>query len=449
MVIFFCFLSAFFLWSVNILGLTSWSLNILFVIVWVFTILSCIKSKNTESALNIIMIYCMSVGVICCLIVEGGAYLSEIRMFGKLSGATIRVGFTALIFLLTTILITGILSKYLQPVNTMDKKINWSINILIQIIMFGSFLGLLFVYSKYGTPNSNGVDRFKYWSEIAPGWGRYLQFMLLQFSFLLGIKYTESKAKKYIVLLVISVSMQFIGGEKFTGPSLSILFFLIPILFYLQKDLISVISRPKIMITILVVLSVFMFSSYLSYSAIYGDSAQGIRYLVERVALQAQVWWAVDSASEIINPQLSLAWLLRYGFGLGLNEGNVNFGMYFLMQKITPSDVFLRFVDNGIRFTMGAPVNYNYFFGNVLGPIVAIFFGFWAGFGTWLLRNAILMKDLFYGFIVLKYYYFILQICIMSDWYYFLTAKFIVFTIFIAFYSLVLQRIIIKKWASA
>ncbi len=449
MVIFICFLSTFLIWSINILGLTSWSLNIIFVVVWFVTILTCIKSKNRESVLNIIMIYSMSVGVICCLIVEGGAYLSEIRVFGRLSGATVRVGFTALIFLLTTISITGILSKYLQPVNTMDKKINWSINMLMQLIIFCSFLGLLFVYAKYGTPNSNGVDRFKYWSDIAPAWGRYLQFLLLQFSFLLGIKYSESKAKKYIVLLMASVFMQFIGGEKFTGPTLSILFFLIPVLFYLQKDLISEILRPKIIIIILAVVSIFIFSSYLSYTAIYGDSAQGIRYLLERVALQAQVWWAVDLTSDIINPHLSLAWLLKNGFGLGLNEGNAIFGMYFLMQKITPSDVFLRFVDNGIRFTMGAPVNYNYFFGTVLGPVVAIFFGFWAGFGTWLLRNAILMKDLFYGFIVLKYYYFIIQICIMSDWYYFFTAKFMVFTIFIVFYSLVLQRIIIKKWKIA
>ncbi|QEO00818.1 hypothetical protein FZO55_08325 [Enterobacter kobei] len=167
----------------------------------------------------------MSVGIICCAIVESGAYLSEIRMFGKLSGATVRVGFTALAFLLSAILFTGALNKILQPTYTMDRVVNKTLNSAIQIIMIGSFIGLAFLYLRYGTPNSNGIDRFEYWDTVAPSWGRYLQFMLLQFSFLLGIKYTETKHKKYLTLLIASIFMQFIGGEKFTGPSLSILFF--------------------------------------------------------------------------------------------------------------------------------------------------------------------------------------------------------------------------------
>lgn len=432
----------------SILGIDSWALNIIFVILWIITILSYMKNKSKESVLNIIMIYIMSMGLVCCVVVESGAYLSEVRMFGTLTGATIRVGFTALAFLLSAILCTRVLSGYLQPVNAMDKRVNWSINTLMQIIILSSFAGLLYVYITYGTPNSNSVDRFVYWDNIAPAWGRYLQFMLLQFSFLLGIKFIESKSKKFLILLIASILMQFIGGEKFTGPSLSILFFLIPVLYSLKQNIISVFLRPQFFLLTLIVIAIFVLSTYLSYAAIYGNPSEGLRYLLERIALQAQVWWAVDSVSDTINPQLNLSWLLKNGFGVGLSEGNMIFGMYYLMQQITPSDVFSRFVENGVRFTMGAPVNYNYFFGTVLGPFAAILFGFVAGFGAWLMRNAIVMKDLFFAFIVVKYYYYIIQICIMSDWYYFFTAKFAIFTLFIVFYSLVLQRIIIKKWES-
>ncbi|EMP9723165.1 hypothetical protein RVY14_000438 [Enterobacter cloacae] len=444
MPIFIVFIISFSIWCLNILGIESWFLNITFMFSWFLIILLYIKNKKEESALNIIMIYSMSVGIICCAIVESGAYLSEIRMFGKLSGATVRVGFTALTFLLSAIIFTAILNKKIQPIYTMDRIVNKTLNSAIQLIMIGSFIGLAFLYIKYGTPNSNSIDRFEYWDTIAPSWGRYLQFMLLQFSFLLGIKYTETKHKKYVMLLIASIFMQFIGGEKFTGPSLSILFFMIPIMYHSRNDLVTLLFKPKILVFVLIVLMIFILSTYLSYSAIYGNSSDGIRYLLERIALQAQVWWAIDSVSEPVNPDLSLMWVLHNAFGVESDNGI--YGMYYLMQQITPSDVFNRFLENGVRFTMGAPANYNFFFGNALGPIAAIFFGFVAGFGAWLMRNSIIMRDLFFAFIVIKYYYFIIQISIMSDWYYFFTAKFIVFTLFIIFYCCVIQRVNFKKW---
>jgi hypothetical protein len=444
MPIFIVFIFAFLIWCLNIIGIESWFLNITFIISWLLIVSLFIRNKKEESVLNIIMIYSMSVGIICCAIVESGAYLSEIRMFGKLSGATVRVGFTALTFLLSAIMFTGALNKILQPTFTMDFIINKTLNSAIQFIMFGSFIGLAFLYLKYGTPNSNSIDRFEYWNTVAPSWGRYLQFMLLQFSFLLGIKYTETKHKKYLALLIASIFMQFIGGEKFTGPSLSILFFMIPIMYYSRNDLITMLFKPKIFIFVLIVLIIFILSTYLSYAAIYGNPSDGIRYLLERIALQAQVWWAIDSVTDTVNPDLSLMWLLRNAFGVGSND-NI-YGMYYLMQQITPPDVFSRFLENGVRFTMGAPANYNFFFGSALGPIVAIIFGFVAGFGTWLMRNAIIMRDLLFAFIVIKYYYFIIQISIMSDWYYFFSAKFTIFTIFIIFYCCVIQRVYFKKW---
>lgn len=95
MPIFIVFIISFSIWCLNILGIESWFLNITFMFSWFLIILLYLKNKKEESALNIIMIYSMSVGIVCCAIVESGAYLSEIRMFGKLSGATVRVGFTA------------------------------------------------------------------------------------------------------------------------------------------------------------------------------------------------------------------------------------------------------------------------------------------------------------------------------------------------------------------
>lgn len=443
--LFFLIIGAFFIWALAILGLTSWFNNILFVIIWFLILVYSVKSNKRAVVLNIFMIYSMAMGVVCCLFVESGAYLSEIRVYGSVTGAVIRVGFTALVFILSTVWLTTLLDRYFQPVKVMDLKVNSVANFVIQTVMLFFVIGLFYLYDTYGTPNSNGVDRFYYWGNIAPEWGRYLQFLMLQISFLLGVKYASDKKIKYLMLLVISILMQIVGGEKFTGPALSIMFFVIPLLYYIRGDLISLLFRLRVLLLFSIVLFVLMLSSYLSYVKIYGDASVGLRYLVERIALQAQVWWAVDKIALSVNYELSLEWLLHNAFGYDSGSGNDVFGMYYLMQQIAPSDVFNRFVNNGVRFTMGAPVNYNYFFGNVLGPIVAALFGVLAAFGAWLIRNAIVTKDLLFGFVVIKYYYFIIQICVMSDWYYFINAKFWVFTLFIVFYSLILQRINIRK----
>lgn len=433
---------AFTIWILSILGLNGWGLNIIFILAWLISLVICAKKAKNATVLNIIMIYSMTVGVICCMVVELGSYLSEIRVTGYLSGATIRVGFSALLFLLSSIFVTKVLSSNVYPIRRMDFRLNYAIDFGMQIIMLGAFIGLLGLYVKYGTPNSNGVDRFYYWDNIAPSWGRYLQFLLLQCSFLLGVKYTEGKNIKYIILLLISIIMQFVGGEKFTGPSLSLFFFIIPVVFYARNDLVSLIFTLKNITLLSVIICIFGFSTYLSYSAIYGGSSEGVRYLMERVALQAQMWWGLDEVSNIINPELSFSWLLHNALGY---SNNGLYGMYYLMSKIAPPDVVMKFLDNGVRFTMGAPVNYNYFFGTAFGPFVSILFGCVAGFGAWLIRNAILLKDLLFSIIVIKYYYFIIQICVMSDWYYLISLKFWFFTMFIILYSLALQRVVFKK----
>lgn len=439
----FLIIGAFCLWIITVCGVINWFNNILFTVVWFLILICSVRYNKRAVVLNIFMIYSMTMGVVCCLFVESGAYLSEIREYGSETGASIRVGFTALVFILSAIGFTGLLNMYFQPVNAMDWKVNSIVNFVIQTVMLFFFIGLFYLYDSYGTPNSHGVDRFYYWDNIAPDWGRYLQFLLLQISFLLGVKYASDKKIKYLMLLVFSMLVQIMGGEKFTGPILSFVFFMIPLLYYIRGDLISLFFKGRVLLLFLVVLSVLMLSSYLSYVKIYGDASVGLRYLVERIALQAQVWWAVDRISLPVNYEFSLEWLLHNAFGYG--SDNDVFGMYFLMQQIAPLDVFERFVNNGVRFTMGAPVNYNYFFGFLLGPAIAICFGLLAGFGAWLIRNAIITKDLFFGFIVIKYYYFIIQICGMSDWYYLINAKFWVFTLFIVFYSLILQRINIRK----
>ncbi|WP_206738730.1 hypothetical protein, partial [Enterobacter cloacae] len=118
----------------------------------------------------------MSVGHVSFSIVESGGHLSEIRKFDKFSGATVRVGFTALTFLLRAIIFTVILNKKNQPIYTMDRIVKKTLNSAIQLITIVSLIGLQFLYIKYGTHDSNSMYRFEYWDTMPPSWVLYLPY---------------------------------------------------------------------------------------------------------------------------------------------------------------------------------------------------------------------------------------------------------------------------------
>ncbi len=440
------FLGGFLIWSLTIIGLESYFFNFTFLFLWCFFVISLILQKKSSSSLNLMYIWAFSTALISCFIVEFGAYLSEIRIFGALSNATVKIGFPSMILLYISINFCDWLTKNIQPQKRLPKFYQDIATGAILMFSITAVLALMVVIIVYGTPNSHNVDRFYYWENIAPSWGRYLQYNLTQLAFILGVLFVNSNRKYiYALLLLFSLVIQFLGGEKFTGPFLSILFFFTPYLVMSKRNLLIRILTPRNLIILSLVFFSFTYIIYLSYLAIYGNNIAATKSFVERIALQSQVWWALDQHSELLNSDLSFDWLATNFFGFGKDSEHDVFGMYYIMKVIAPDDVFQRFFSNSVRFTMGTPVNYNFFFGYLLAPVICIFGGLLMGFSAWVLRVAIDLNDLFYSFIAIKFYYLVILISTMSDVQYLISLKFNLFIVFIVVYGVLLQGIKIKR----
>lgn len=406
--------------------------NLLVLCFWIISCLVLIKGNEKFSSLALVIIWSFTTAAISAFIAEFGAYLPETQLTSYLSGALVRN------LCLCFFMLQGALISYslLNNIKLVTKKLPEQITNFIGIIVIAysvfAIAVLFMIFIKFGTPNSYHVDRFYYWENIAPSWGKYIQFLLIQSSLFLGYFYAKTKKKTYLLLILSSITTQFLTGEKFTGPFLSLIIFSIPYFILHDNKLSKVIFKPKVIFYSLIIISLFFLIILKSYESIRGTE-NGIKFLLSRIVLQSQMWWGVDHFSNGLGIHNFDS--IKQHF-LGFTADDSDKGMYYLMSQVTPKATFDRFYEKGITFTMAFPVNFIYFFSYPYAIFFVTLLGIIVGLCFWMLKTAIIINDIFFMFFALKFYYMIIRVCTMGEVFLLFEIKFLIFIFIILAYIL-------------
>ncbi|WP_337049721.1 DUF6418 domain-containing protein [Serratia fonticola] len=408
----------------------SFLLNATSLILWLFTSLYIIYNYKMYSYFSFVFLWAFTFAGVCCFVIEFGTYLPETQVVTYLTGAITRNLALCFFFIYSSLFVFQFLEKSNLIDACLPRGINEIIKHIFVIAFLASALSLVYIYIKFGSPSDYNVDRFYYWENIAPGWGEYVRFILSQLSIFIGVFYVADKKNKYIYIFTLGLLSQVLVGEKFSGLFISLLLFCIPIFVATGANLAVLAYRYKK--ALLIVAFVFPILILTSYTAISGG-ASALTAMSIRLLLQGQMWWGVDSISSIYEPQSLDIIVSKY---LGYGSEYVNQGMYFLMEKISPSSVFEQYSEAGVTFTMAAPVNNIYFFGFALSILPTVFIGMLSGVAFWFLYRTIVIQDYLLLLISMKFYFLTIRVATMGDVGYLFSLKTIAYLFIIVLYIL-------------
>ena len=225
-------------------------------------------------------------------------------------------------------------------------------------------------------------------------------------------------------------------GEKFTGLFMSTMVFFIPIVIFNKINLLKKFISFKFIFLLSIFCLLLFLSIYLSYSAISGEDRALDRFL-ERLALQSQLWWALDGLTTMSMQPVHL--IKENLLGIGQTERFMQ-GIFYVMYLVSPDFVYDRFTEQGINMTMGGPINLAYFFGYPISVVVCLAIGGLLGMIYYILYKTILLKDVLFILLAIKGLDGIYRAVVMGDVFYLLSAKvyltiiiFVVYT-FLSYY---------------
>lgn len=394
-------------------------LNYCSIVLWISSCIYFIRKNYSYGVLSAQVMLAFTTAGICCAIAESGQWLSEVKYYSSLSGATARIMSLCFVILFFAFFTFRYLSRLKSVRFGMSPGLNKTLLNLV-IIAFSAFTVTLFiVHLKYGHPNDYGVDRYYYWANIAPKWAEYVKFLLSQFTVFIGLAYGLSRKKRYILLFVISLLAQFSVGDKFSGMLYATMTFIIPVVILLRINIGKLIFSTRFIFMSVIFLAAMMSASYLSYVAISG-AGSGIDRLVDRVVLQGQMWWALDNSSDLNSK--GMGEILKNFIGIG-NGDEFSTGIFYLMSIISPPSIFQWFADKGITMTMGSPVNLIYFFGYPLSVLPAMILGIIVGFGYHIFYRAIVISDVILIFFGVKIMDSIFRAVTMGEIFYLFSLK--------------------------
>lgn len=406
------------------------ALNITSFILWCTTVLYLFKVKTQFSFFNFMVLFGYTTTGLSCLIAEFGSYYVETQWISYLSGATSK-NLTLCFFLIYGSLIGfGWIKRLLPERYPTLLVVNAFVARLIPILSILAIISLLYINFRYGSPNDYNVDRFYYWSNIAPAWGDYIKFNLIQFSFILGMVYSHRRNTKILVIFISAIVAQMLVGEKFTGIFSSLVFFITPY-FIIHFYKFKIFSLKNIFVA-LIALLLFSIVIYASYAAIVGQG-NAMASFISRIILQSQMWWSVDHVSVGVK---SISEIFQSFLGLSDNDGQK--GIFYLMSKITSSAIFEGYFDKRINFTMASPVNFIYFFGYALSLFIVIPVGIVCGIMYGIFRMIVLNYDFWIVLVFIKIHYTIVRIFTMGEMYAFTDLKFILLCIIALMYAILI-----------
>jgi hypothetical protein len=281
------------------------------------------------------------------------------------------------------------------------KKIKYK---FLFLVLF--FILLIFTFSieiYYKPSFILGVDRFYYEVEILGSKISKLTNLLYYFSIGLGLLYSQSKNKIYLLLFFLSLLTFLLKGHKFGNFFHMTVLFLIPIIIYESNKLSKkYLKRIFFLVILLVGIGV-------SINAVYSKSNDynPMIYLESRLMQQNQLWWAIVQKKEFLEFHLkNLSNEIIYGI---FKEENLKFkiGIYKAMELVTPSNVFTNKILSNSRYTGGFfPILYYYFNYNIL-ILFSIIIGILVGFVYKIMIYSIYTQNLILTILSTRLLYFI------------------------------------------
>lgn len=410
----------------------SYFINATAVVMTCLTGLTVIKRGKDLGVIALGLIISYVSASILCSYAESGVWFSEANVMASLSGATVRNSSLAAVIMVFAYYSYTSLSKVVTFNGGLGESINDVLLSACCVISVIFSLILTYINTKYGHPNDYNVDRFYYWSNIAPSWGEYVNFMSTQMAVFLGLAYGYRKKRIYLCVFFLSLLSQYLVGEKATGLYASLLMFIIPLFISRRIYLGSVIFKPLFIATSLIVIALLFFAIYLSYAAMGGES-NAISMLLNRLVLQAQMWWTVDSISNSGVPFTELKNAI-FGGGEGIS------GIQYLMREVADPVTFSWFEDKGVNWTMASPANLTYLFGYGVAFIPAATIGILFGVSSHIVVRAIECRDVILIFLSIKLYNAVWQAATMGNIDSLFSLK-VYFVLLVAIFYLVAVRI--------
>lgn len=387
------------------------------ILLWCVTALYIFRKQSSFGIISLSMIISYTATSIICAYAETGVFFSEAGIISYPTGATYRnLSLCAVILIFSYLSFSAFKrTKYLTA--SLSSSLNKHILTLVSLLSISCSFILIGINLKYGHPNDYNADRFFYWANVAPKWGEYINFLSTQLAIFLGLAYAIRNKKMYIAIFLLSLTSQYLVGEKFTGIYASSIMFIIPVFVMRNIDLSKIALKPKTIIIASALFAVLVLIMLMSYNSISRGTG-GDSLLVNRVVLQSQMWWTVDNISHNGNALGNISTNL---LGFGVDKHNT--GIFYLMKQVARPDVYEWFVEKGINWTMAGPVNLIYFFGYGMAILPAAILGAIFGFSSFILYRAIMLKDVILVFLSIKLFNAVWQSMMMGNLYFLFTYK--------------------------
>ncbi|HAV3060856.1 TPA: hypothetical protein JH929_002271 [Acinetobacter baumannii] len=324
-----------------------------------------IKDKNFF-IISFYVFFAFVTTIIISLLLEHGTYLLEVDEISYATGITFKGALTGFLFISSMYYSFKFFQRTNISVRNLDSTSQNLVFNIFRLLIVSISIVMFLLLLRFGFPLFMGVHRADYWASYAPSWGGVLAFWLVQLAFPLGYIYAKNRLRKDLYLFLGLLIVTILAGSRFTGIMQSLVYFLIPILVMSNK---FKIYNPKFVISFGVVFILLLSIVFNSFDA--SSKQEREANLGFRIALQAQMWWALDNistlsprpANEIINSYIGLA--------KNPNEKSVNY----LMYLVAPAKSVLAKTETDSTYTMSGFFNSYYFFGYILGGFVNLFWG--------------------------------------------------------------------------
>lgn len=249
---------------------------------------------------------------------------------------------------------------------------------IVEIIFTGFFLiQFLFIFPHPFFYEK--MDRFLYAQKyISPWQSKLIGYFTYIIPAVVAGTFHKNYRKMSLGALIVFAVYKFWIGEKF-GAFFLIFCYAFMIISYLKQNVdlkIAVKYFLKALLIILFLTGVIFGHRILLY---HSTANQNKDYLVQRIAQNGQLWWAMYDLSNSSNPDSSELNEELDVFFSSKNEPTYNSGIYKIMKKTTPLDLFWSKINNNSRYADSTFASIYYYFKEPGLLIAAILFGilFW------------------------------------------------------------------------
>lgn len=232
-----------------------------------------------------------------------------------------------------------------------------------------------------------GMDRVVFATNYMVGNWRLLDQLLMAFlpvpfcTYFRGYKKTAFFfASGYLLYMILT-------GHKFGGLSY-VFYFAFPLLVASSENIRTLRKYMYKLIVICACLVGFV----CVHNALLYDGIQNYTFLQNRIAQQGQLWWAtypIDRDEDIHYEEFDDETRTFFEIGKTQHE-HYNHGIYKVMRRVTPENIFERKMLHGSRYTAGYYSSVYYYFGTFGVLLISSLLGFvFSGFINWYQKSLV------------------------------------------------------------